>query len=266
MLDPPVENNRERLRFIPGEVAFAGHYLHENVHPAHTHSFVEIAVHTGGAGVHHSLAGRQRLAVGDVVLLRPGVWHGYEECRRLDMYNCCFSADLLQRELAWTREDPLLGHLLWTGPYAEQRRGVLSTRLEPDVLAECLVHLDALERLRLLPVALHRSDIVGRLTLFLGHLARAAAYGTAELGDPTHPAVMDAMRMMESRPAHPWTLTELAASRRPGCRRSPTCPSTGSSWPPPGCCTRTTRSAGSASRSAGRTRTTSPAGSRRTTG
>jgi AraC family L-rhamnose operon transcriptional activator RhaR len=212
MLDPPVENNRERLRFIPGEVAFAGHYLHENVHPAHTHSFVEIAVHTGGAGVHHSLAGRQRLAVGDVVLLRPGVWHGYEECRRLDMYNCCFSADLLQRELAWTREDPLLGHLLWTGPYAEQRRGVLSTRLEPDVLAECLVHLDALERLRLLPVALHRSDIVGRLTLFLGHLARAAAYGTAELGDPTHPAVMDAMRMMESRPAHPWTLTELAAA------------------------------------------------------
>jgi AraC family L-rhamnose operon transcriptional activator RhaR len=27
----------------------------------------------------------------------------------------------------------------------------------------------------------------------------------------THPAVADAMRMMEARPAHPWTLTELAA-------------------------------------------------------
>jgi AraC family L-rhamnose operon transcriptional activator RhaR len=216
MLDPPVENNQERLHFVQGAVAYAGHYLHEDVHPAHTHSFVEIAVMTGGAGVHHSLAGRRRLEIGDVVLLRPGVWHGYEECRRLDMYNCCFSAELLQRELAWTREDSLLGHLLWTGPYSGQRRGILSTRLDPDSLAECVAHLDALKQLRFRPVSLHRGDIVGRLVLFLSGLARAAARGLApqdeaEIGDPTHPAVVDAMRMMESRPAHPWTLTELAA-------------------------------------------------------
>jgi AraC family L-rhamnose operon transcriptional activator RhaR len=221
MLDPPVENDQARLHFVQGAVAYAGHYLHEDVHPAHTHSFVEVAVMTGGSGVHDSLAGRQRLAVGDVVLLRPGVWHGYQECRRLDMYNCCFSAELLQRELAWTREDPLLGHLLWTGPYTGQRRGILSTRLEPDALAECTVHLDALERLRSRPVSLHRGDIVGRLALFLACLARAAARSEVELGDAggseemsgrTHPAVVDAMRMMESRPAHPWTLTELATA------------------------------------------------------
>jgi hypothetical protein len=71
----------------------------------HTHSFLEIAVVTGGEGVHVSLAGRQPLHVGDVILLRPGVWHGYEECRHLDLYNCCFSTELLRRELAWTRED-----------------------------------------------------------------------------------------------------------------------------------------------------------------
>jgi AraC family L-rhamnose operon transcriptional activator RhaR len=215
MVDPPVENNRERLHFVEDAVAFAGHYLHEGVHPAHTHSFVEIAVMTGGAGVHHSLAGRRRLAIGDVLLLRPGVWHGYEECRALDMYNCCFSADLLQRELAWTREDPLLGHLLWTGPYTGQRRGVLDTHLEPVDLAGCLVHLDALDELRSRPVTLHRGDIVGRLALLLGGLARSAARGVVEIGGSdgaarTHPAVVDAMRMMEGRPADPWTLTGLA--------------------------------------------------------
>src|SRR4051794_17169849 len=170
MLDPPVENNRERLHFVQGAVAYAGHYLHEDVHPAHTHSFVEVAVMTGGAGVHHSLSGRRRLERGDVVLLRPGVWHGYEQCRHLDMYNCCFSAELLQRELAWTREDPLLGHLLWTGPYSGQRRGILTTRLDPDDLADCTVHLDALERLRFQPVSRYRGDIVGRLALFLNGL------------------------------------------------------------------------------------------------
>ena len=213
LVDPPVVNARDQLHFRDGSVAFAGHYLHDGTHPAHTHSFVEVAVVTGGAGTHHSHAGRQQLTVGDVLLLRPGVWHGYEDCRDLDLYNCCFSTELLRHELAWTRTDPLLGHLLWTGPYAAQRRGILPVRLAAGDLAECLDHLDALQRLRLLPIARHRGDIIGRLSLFLSGLARAAAGTADDLPGhvaSTHPAVVDAMRMMESRPAHPWTLTELA--------------------------------------------------------
>jgi len=195
-----------------GSLAYAGHYLHEGMHPVHTHSFVEVAVVTGGAGAHVSLAGRQDLAIGDVLLLRPGVWHGYEDCSRLDLYNCCFSTELLQRELAWTRTDPLLGYLLWTGPYADRRRGVLTTHLDADALAECAGHLDALDRLRMQPVSLHRGDIIGRLALVLSCLARAAASnGDAAGPSRTHPAVVDAMREMEARPAHQWTLTELAA-------------------------------------------------------
>jgi AraC family L-rhamnose operon transcriptional activator RhaR len=163
------------LHFTEGTLAYAGHYLHEQSHPVHTHSFVEIAVVTGGEGTHVSLAGRQELTVGDVILLRPGVWHGYEQCRRLDLYNCCFSTELLQRELAWLREDPLFSYLLWTGPYSLQRRGMLTARLSPAALAECCDHLSVLDRLRLQPLGLHRGDIIGRLTLFLGCLARAVA-------------------------------------------------------------------------------------------
>ena len=213
MAEPPMETSRSMLYIADGSLAYAGHYLHEGRHPAHTHSFVEVAVMTGGAGVHHSLAGRQQLEIGDVILLRPGVWHGYEECRRLDLYNCCFSTELLQRELAWTRADPLLGHLLWTGPYAAQRRGILTTRLGPERLAECVTHLDALDRLRREPVSLHRGDIIGRLALFLSCLGRAVAQdGDIDAGSGhTHPAVVEAMRRMEDRVAHPWTLTELAA-------------------------------------------------------
>jgi AraC family L-rhamnose operon transcriptional activator RhaR len=214
VVEPPMVNSGDQLHFSDGSVAFAGHYLHQGHHPAHTHSFVEVAVMTAGAGVHHSLAGRQELAVGDVLLLQPGVWHEYENCADLDLYNCCFSTELLRNELAWTREDPLLGYLLWTGPYAQERRGILSVRLDPDTLAECVAHLDALDRLRARPISHHRGDIIGRLALFLSCLGRAlfpegdhVPGGLAR----THPAVVAAMRMMEDRPAHPWTLTELAA-------------------------------------------------------
>lgn len=210
MAAPPVGNSHSMLYFSDGSVAYAGHALHEGVQPVHTHSFVEVAVMTGGAGVHHSLAGRQRLRVGDAVLLRPGVWHGYEECRRLDIYNCCFSTELLRRELAWTRADPLLGYLLWTGPYADQRRGILTLQLDPEPLAECVEHLDALDRLRFRPVSRHRGDIIGRLSLFLSCLARAVVDGVEAGTGQTHPAVVDAMRMMEECPARPWRLTELA--------------------------------------------------------
>jgi AraC family L-rhamnose operon transcriptional activator RhaR len=207
----PVEQVRTLLHIIDGTPAFAGHYVHEDVHPIHTHSFVEIAVVMGGEGAQRSLAGRKQLAVGDVLMLRPGVWHGYEDCRGLDLYNCGFSIELLRRELAWTREDPQLGHLLWTGPYAEQRRGVLTGHLGKPAYDECLEHLEGLHDLRNADVATHRGDLIGRLTLFLSCVARALApAGTPETAE-IHPAVLEGMRTMEERPAYHWTLTALAA-------------------------------------------------------
>jgi AraC family L-rhamnose operon transcriptional activator RhaR len=151
---------------------------------------------------------------GDVLLLRPGVWHGYENCQRFEVYNCCFGSELLRRELAWTREDPLLGFLLWAGPYSSSGRGVLTISLPPSVLGDCLVHLDALAALRHHPPALHRPDIVGRLSLLFGQLGLAVAQARGELSGepgPAHPAVVQAMRLLEADLARDWTLTGLAA-------------------------------------------------------
>src|SRR5688500_2315794 len=126
MSQMPVTVTGGRAFFTDGALAYAGHWVHEAPMEDHTHSFVEIAVATGGRAVHRSLAGRHEIGAGDVVFLRPGVWHGYET-QHLELYNCCFSAELLHRELAWTREDPLLGYLLWTGPLSMERRGMLIT-------------------------------------------------------------------------------------------------------------------------------------------
>jgi len=213
MSQSPVDSSSDQFHLSDGSVVYAGHWIQEDTGQAHTHSFVEIAVMLSGEGVHHSLAGRQKVAAGDVITLRPGVWHGYEQCRRLDMYNCCFSTELLRHELAWTREDPLLGYLLWSGPYSGQRRGILTAHLDQVALAECVAHLEALDELRLQPIDLHRGDIIGRLSLFLGRLARAVVLDGDEIAagirHVTHRAVVEAMQMMEARPEFPWTLTEL---------------------------------------------------------
>ena len=214
MDDPPLGTAKGLFHFIEGTLAYAGPYLHLHDSPVHTHSFVEIAFAVRGTAVHNCLAGRHEVRAGDVFLLRPGVWHGYEDCRDFEVYNCCFSSELLRRELAWTREDPLLGYLLWAGPYSDKGRGVLMTRLAPAALAESLTHLDALAALRHHPVAQHRGDIIGRLSLLFSQLGQAVApAGRIPHGQagPTHPAVGRAMRMLEADLAPRWTLTGLAA-------------------------------------------------------
>jgi AraC family transcriptional regulator, L-rhamnose operon transcriptional activator RhaR len=210
--DLPMDTSQDVFYFTEGSLAYAGRYLHDHDSPLHTHSFVEIAFTVGGTGAHQSLAGRHRLQSGDVVLLRPGVWHGYEECADLELFNCCFSSELLRRELAWTREDPLLGYLLWTGPYAAPGRGVLTFRLGAAAYSECLAHLEALAALRHSSVARYRGDVLGRLSLLLSQLGRAAGAGLDGPGQagPLHPAVGRAIRLLEGDIARRWTLTALA--------------------------------------------------------
>jgi AraC-like DNA-binding protein/mannose-6-phosphate isomerase-like protein (cupin superfamily) len=211
--DIRVDTSREPFHFTKATLVYAGPYLHEHDSPVHTHSFVEIAFVTSGSGTHHCLTGRHDVRAGDVVLLRPGVWHGYENCGPLEVYNCGFSGELLRRELAWTREDPLLAYLLWTGPHPAPGRGVLSASLGPAALGECVTHLQALAALGHQPVSQHRADITGRLSLVLGHVGRAVAQTRGALpgeGTSAHPAVGRAMRILEADVARRWTLGALA--------------------------------------------------------
>ena len=211
--DPPVSASHGLFHFTDGAPAYAGPYLHDHDSPMHTHSFVEIVFIVSGTGVHNCLNGRRELQPGDVVLLRPGVWHGYENCHELNIYNCCFSSELLRRELAWTREDPLLGYLLWAGPYSSPSRGMLTISLDPAAFRECMTHLDALAALRHRPQECHRGDIVGRLSLLFSQLGQALVPTDRVLQDKrgsTHPAVGRAMRLLEADLPRRWTLIELA--------------------------------------------------------
>jgi AraC family transcriptional regulator, L-rhamnose operon transcriptional activator RhaR len=209
----PVALENGLIYFTDDMVAGAGYHLHARMHPVHTHSFIEIVFVISGDGVHRTQRGRSQVVIGDVTILRPGAWHAFEDCHDLQVINCCFDVELLHRELAWTREDPLLSQLLWDGPYAPGQGGVLTLRLNRTALAGCVIHLDALENLRTAPLSQHRADIIGRLSLVLGHLARWADQARGRLSgppEPTHPAVVRAIRLLEAQMAQEWTLAELA--------------------------------------------------------
>jgi len=210
---PPVGTSQGLFHLLEPMPAYAGSYLHKWDSPVHTHSFVEIAFAVSGAATHHSQAGQREVKPGDVLVLRPGVWHGYQDCQRFEVYNCCFSSELLRRELSWTREDPLLGYLLWSGPYSSTGRGMLMTSLDPSTFGECLTHLDALAALRHRSQDQHRGDVIGRLSLLfsqLGHAVARTGLVPPPPRGPVHAAVGTAMRLLETDLARQWTLTALA--------------------------------------------------------
>jgi AraC family L-rhamnose operon transcriptional activator RhaR len=209
--DPPVGTAQGLFHFTDGALAHAVPYLHDHDSPVHTHSFVEIAFVVSGEGVHNCLNDRHEVRPGDVILLRPGVWHGYDNCRDLNVYNCCFSSELLRRELSWVREDPLLGYLLWAGPYSSSARGMLTAALDMATFRECLTHLDALAALRNRPQQRHRGDVIGRLSLLFSQLGQAVARTDQSLDEAAvHPAVGHVMRLLEADLVRQWTLAELA--------------------------------------------------------
>jgi hypothetical protein len=79
-----LHESRGTLSLTSGLRVHAGRYLHDGAVPAHTHGFAELVVVLAGTGVHASHAGRRSLRVGDAVLLRPGLWHSYEDCDGLE--------------------------------------------------------------------------------------------------------------------------------------------------------------------------------------
>jgi AraC family L-rhamnose operon transcriptional activator RhaR len=72
--------------------------------------------------------------------------------------------------------------------------------------------IEALDRLRS-RLAFHRGTVIGHLMLVLSHLARAVAATRRDLADstgPTHPGVVQTMRLSEGQAHPPLDLTELA--------------------------------------------------------
>lgn len=172
----------------------------------HAHDFCEIAVVAGGTAKHVTAGGARPIRLGDVFVLRPGAWHGFVDCRDLVVANACFSVATLAGDLAFLRDLPAFRRLLWSGPVAAGRHGVLEQATDAAT-----VHT-VTERLRTLHQDLidrpdNRVLLLGQLLTVLGHLGESATT-TSETELPA--AVRQLADQLESAPERPWTMTEIA--------------------------------------------------------
>jgi len=186
--------------------------LAEVVHVAddirvHAHDFCEIAVVAGGTGRHITARGTRSIRTGDIFVLRPGAWHGFADCDDLVVANACFSVATLAGDLAFLRDVPAFRRLLWSGPVAAGRHGVLERTASPGTVREVTDRVQQLQN----DLAAHPDNrvlLLGELLTVLGHLVDGPAEASeAELP----PAVKVTADRLEAMPERPWTMAELAA-------------------------------------------------------
>lgn len=63
----------------------------------HDHVFHEIVFVESGTADHLTVAGTRKLHPGDVIILQPRVWHGYQNPKSLTIINCLFDGSLLRQ-------------------------------------------------------------------------------------------------------------------------------------------------------------------------
>jgi len=186
---------------------------HEGDFRAHDHDFMEIQLVLRGHGMHVTAAGAKKLERGDVIVMRPGIWHAYRDCEQLEVYNCCFGVELLRRELAWSLDDPVLRTVLHTSTHrAEARSGIL-TRLTPTTLQWCERQLDVLHQEMVQHPFQHPARKIAQLVLVFDALGSSVQLEDRLPEKPSRRApalVSQATLLLESRLAYSWTSEELS--------------------------------------------------------
>lgn len=200
----------------PGEKQFGLlRRLHQgNDCPPHDHNFLEIVLVLSGKGWHSCTWGREAVTTGDVIIIRPGAWHQYLECKKLLVYNCGIGMGYLNAHLNWLRADPRLNYLFWTGPMDPVNRGILRFRLRTKSLADCARSWDELvDKLRQNSswTWVHKTArLAEALTELMGGVKKAIPLDRTR-EDHIPAAVRNGVETLEHNLDREWTLGKLAA-------------------------------------------------------
>ncbi len=218
-MSDPVELRRLHRHVVfhrPESPLFAQATVVQGDLTSHDHDFMEVAMILGGTGLHISATGQRPLKQGDVIFLRSGAWHGYRQCRHLRVFNCCFAAELLGRELAWVLESPHTNILLRALPLSEGRFGQLILSLPQSNRRCCLKYLQAIAhttRKKPADSLRDRPSQLANLVLLLDQIGRCLPKG--ELGDPApaqqpHALVEAGIKILSTTLAKAYCLPQLA--------------------------------------------------------
>lgn len=212
--DRPYSLRRHNLHMSSAWPISAGIFEHDGDNVIHNHDFIEIAIVLKGEGIHHSIHGDEPISRNDVFILRPGAWHSYRQCKDMHVFNCTFGAEFLEKELSFVAANPLLNYMFWTGPLANERKGILAFRISDRARTGCRAEIDGLLELRGRNDPQMRIRWVGHFMLLLGHLVSGLdiEHYALETGKPRiHEAVQEGIHLLEGDMSRDWTLPELAA-------------------------------------------------------
>lgn len=180
---------------------------------AHDHNFLEIAFILKGSARHFVIDGEEHSSPGDIYLIPLGAWHGYCDCRDLEIFNCLLSPALMERELAWMRDDPLFSHLLGLSS-PRGLAGVRKLRASPSARQSLRVLLADLECAYIDNHS--RLKILGHIFLIFDFIHSLAKKSGSPVSNQfaLHPSIRQALDLMHSRLAEDWSLRKLAALLR----------------------------------------------------
>lgn len=185
--------------------------LHEDL-PIHGHAFMELAIVVAGTATHISAAGLQGIERGSIIALRPGEWHGYQDCDQLEIIDVYLGPELFAAELAWIADDPQLGTVLRPPRPGQATITTGETRVDDDALARLQQWSTPLMS-PFMSGSRDRTTRIGYLILILGEMASALAEGTevGRIPATAHPCVVRAVKLLENELNRRWTLTDLAS-------------------------------------------------------
>lgn len=176
----------------------------------HEHLFWEIALIDRGEAQHQTSGGTRTVRQGQVMLIRPQVWHGYLQCRNMAVINCLISTQALHRILPLLESVPGADELL-------RRRGRSLACEEPLVLTPgrwTLTRLRETFRAMLLEQQ-HKEPAwqaanLGQLLQVLSLVIRAVNSRPAQLPARTSQGVRKAASLIEADCTRDFPLSELA--------------------------------------------------------
>lgn len=176
---------------------------------AHDHNFLEMAFILKGSARHFTIDGEKRSSPGDIYLIPLGAWHGYCDCKNMEIFNCLLSPVLLERELAWMKDDPVFSSLMGLDVPAGLGK-VRRLRAAPathGALLDLLINLEAAYK-----SGRSRMKILGMLFLifdFIQSLAKKQAPPTSP-NLTRHPAIRQAIDLMHAHMEEDWSLAKFA--------------------------------------------------------
>ena len=100
---------------------YVGRIRDHGASPIHDHVFHEIVYVEAGTAAHLTAGAPLRLRPGDLIVIRPQVWHGYQQPGNLSIINCLFDKRLLQQ--FWSVLGRGVGALLFLRRPSRRARG-----------------------------------------------------------------------------------------------------------------------------------------------